>query len=175
MQKFPIAAIVHTENGLADELLADFAFTLHKNGWRVRGLVQQSQSGLDKKATVLVDLDKGTCFPLFQNLGTGAGSCSIDQSSMAAASIVLRNALDEKPDLVIVNRFGAMEAEGKGFADEMLALMSEEIPLLTVVRESWSFDWRCFIGGAGTQLEPSLNALEAWFSGVQANRAIKQI
>lgn len=165
-----IAAIIHAEQGAADGLLADFAFALRENGWRVRGLVQQFKGGTGKAAAVLVDLDEGACFPLFQNLGSGAASCSIDQTSMAAASVVLRRAFEEKPDLVIVNRFGALEATGDGFADEMLALMSEGIPLLTVVAEAWSFDWQCFTGGANVRLEPSRNALETWFAGLQTNR-----
>ena len=163
----PIAAIVHLEHGVADGVLADFAFALRQAGRRVRGVVQQSTGGTGKEATMLVDLDHGTRFPLFQRLGAGAGSCSIDQHGVAAASVVLRGALDAAPDLVVVNRFGALEAAGEGFADEMLALMSEGIPLLTVVAEAYRFDWQHFTGGAGVELDPSREALDAWFAGLQ--------
>ncbi|MCF8469526.1 MAG: DUF2478 domain-containing protein [Parvibaculum sp.] len=171
VKAFPIAAIIHAEHGVTDGILAEFAFTLRASGRRVQGLVQQFMGGTGKEATVLVDLDRGTCFPLFQKLGAGAGACSIDQGGVAAASVVLRRALNDKPDLVAVNRFGALEAGGGGFADEMLALMSEGIPLLTIVAESYRLDWRHFTGGAGVELEPNLNALEAWFAGLQANGA----
>ena len=65
----PIAAIVHLEHGVADGVLADFAFALRQAGRRVRGVVQQSTGGTGKEATMLVDLDHGTRFPLFQRLG----------------------------------------------------------------------------------------------------------
>ncbi len=48
----------------------------------------------------------------------------------------------------------------------MLALMSENRPLLTVVNDDYLRDWRWFTGGAAAELPPSLPALEAWFAGV---------
>lgn len=170
-QRFPFAALVHADHGTADALLADFAFALRAAGWRVSGLVQQFRGGTDKNASVLVDLDEGTCFRLFQDLGPGAGSCSIDLGSLAAAGTVLRAAPGRRPDLVVVNRFGALEATGKGFADEMLAVMSEGIPLLTVVSDAYRFDWRHFTGGLGAELGASVEALGRWFAGTAAREA----
>lgn len=165
-----IAAIVHAGHGIADGLLADFAADLQRGGWRVRGLVQQFRGSREKSATMLVDLGDGQCFPLFQNLGAGSASCSLDQTSVAAASIALRRAIGDQANLAVANRFGALEAGGGGLAAEMLAVMSEEIPLLTVVSELFLDDWRCFTGGIGTELAPQRDALEAWFAGIQHNR-----
>lgn len=165
----PAAAIVHAYHASVDGLLADFAFGLKKRGWRVRGVVQQSH-GEGKAHTVLVDLDDGFAFPLFQKLGAGSASCSVDPGGVAAASIVLRRALHEGADLAIVNRFGALEANGGGFAAEMLALMSEGRPLLTVVADAYLRDWRWFTGGCGSELPASLPALEDWFAGIVGGR-----
>ncbi|CAG4884328.1 protein of unknown function [Georgfuchsia toluolica] len=159
-----IAAIVHAEHGTADGLLADFVFGLRASGRRVCGLIQQYKDDTDKESAMLVDLDGGECFPLFQNLGTGSTSCGLDEISIAAASAVLRRALSEKPDLVVANRFGELEATGGGFAAEMLALMAEGVPLITVVVEKYLNDWRRFTGGAAKELRPQREALEAWFS-----------
>lgn len=163
-EALPIAAIVHVERGVADGLLAEFAFAQRQAGRRVRGIVQQCIGGTGKEATVLTDLDAGTRFRLFQRLGSGAASCSVDPQGVAAASSVLRRALGERPELVVVNRFGALEAAGRGFADEMLALMSEGIPLLTVVADTYRLEWQRFTGGAGSELEPDRQALDAWFA-----------
>lgn len=159
-----VAAIVHAEHGAADGLLADFAFGLRASGWRVHGLIQQNNDSPGRESAMLVDLDGGECFPLFQNLGAGSTSCGLDEISVAAASAVLRRALSEKSDLVIVNRFGELEANGGGFAAEMLALMAEGVPLITVVGERYLNDWRHFTGGAAKELWPQREALEAWFS-----------
>ncbi|MCV2219055.1 DUF2478 domain-containing protein [Thauera sp. Sel9] len=162
----PAAAIVHTHHDSVDELLAEFAYGLRERGWKVGGIVQQQSGGTGKEHTLLVDLDSGATFPLFQRLGGGSTSCSLDSGGIAAASGALRRALQEGADLIIANRFGALEAAGGGFAAEMLALMSENRPLLTVVADSYLLDWRWFTGGCGTELPASLPALEAWFAGV---------
>ncbi|MBN9421229.1 MAG: molybdenum ABC transporter ATP-binding protein [Candidatus Accumulibacter sp. 66-26] len=166
---FPIAAIVHAERGIVDALLADFAFELRQEGRRVRGLVQQVR-GAGKAGTVLVDLADGVSYPLFQDLGPASAACAIDAGGIADASAALRRALFEGAalvDLVVVNRFGALEANGGGFADEMLALMAEGVPLLTVVADDYLLDWRSFTGRAGVELAPALDALRNWFAGVR--------
>lgn len=159
----PMAAIVHADRGIADALLADFAFGLKRAGWRVGGLVQQ---GGGKSDTVLVDLEEGACYPLFQNLGAASTSCAIDTEGVAAASVVLRHALEMRVDLAIANRFGALEAKGGGFAAEMLALMAGGVPFVTVVADDWLLDWRHFTGRAGAELRPDLVALDAWFAAL---------
>lgn len=163
----PIAAIVHGERGSVDALLADFAFSLARSGVRVRGLVQQSQGG-SKAGTQLVDLLTGDRYPLFQNLGSASTACSIDPGSIATASTVLRQALTAQPDLVVVNRFGGLEANGGGFAAEMLALMADGVPLVTVVADEYQLDWRFFTGRAGVELPPREEALRAWFAALPA-------
>jgi nucleoside-triphosphatase THEP1 len=170
MSRVPVAAIVCAERHVGDALLADLAFALRRQGWKVSGLVQQYRGTHPKESARLVDLDSGACFPLFQNLGPGSESCCIDTNSLAAASAVLRRALHDGADLVIANRFGGLEAAGEGFAAEMLALMSEGIPLVAVVGNAWLGAWRHFTGGAGTELLPEMGCLEAWFAGVAGQR-----
>ena len=165
-----VAAIVHSEHGTADGLLADFAFGLRERGWRVHGLVQQEKDGRGKAATMLVDLDSGQCFALFQRLGPGSGSCSLDSTSVTASSVVLRRALEQRPDLAVANRFGALEASGAGLATEMLALAAAGIPLLTVVSDEYLPRWRSVIGHCGAELPPEMQALQNWFARVSQPR-----
>jgi hypothetical protein len=162
---FPIAAVVSSEPDVADDLLAEFASRLGRQGWCVRGLVQHSRRGSGKrKQMMLMDLsDPSRCFPISQDLGTGSSACSLDPAGVAAAGVVLRNALGQKADLAIANRFGILEASGRGLLDELLALMSERTPLLLVVAERYLQAWRDFTGGQGVELPPRIEALEAWF------------
>ena len=164
----PVAAIVYSKHGEADNLLAEFAFGLRRDGWRVQGLVQQEKGEHRKAATMLIDLESEKCYPLFQNLGSGSDSCSLDHTSVAAASIALREALLQRPDLAVANRFGALEANGKGLVTEILALISNGIPLMTVVSSEYLMDWRSFIGYAGVELPPKMEALQNWFASIQS-------
>jgi hypothetical protein len=162
----PIAAIVDDDHSAVDDLLAGFARRLQREGRRVRGLVQHSRPGNGEEETVLLDLESGACFPLFQDLGPGSVSCRVDPGGVAAASVVLRRALEERAELVIANRFGALEAAGGGLAGDMLAVMSARIPLLTVVTNLYLADWRRFSGNLAVDLPARLDVLEAWFSGL---------
>lgn len=167
-----VAAIVNKAHGAADSVLAEFARHLSERGWRVRGVVQDNTVN-DHRGTrqmALVDLHDGTRFVISQDLGPGSVSCSVDPAGIAAASIVLRRSLAEGADLVIANRFGEREAGGSGFATEMLALMSADIPLLTVVGERYLEDWRRFTGNTAKELAPQREALETWFADLIRHR-----
>lgn len=167
--RIPAAAIVHVAGAPADALLAAFAFGLRRAGWRVRGIVQQRE-GVDKWQTMLVDVETGQRYPLFQRLGSGSRACSLDAGGVIAASVVLREALAQDSDLTVANRFGALEAEGGGLAPEMLALMSEQRPLLTIVAPDKLPAWRRFTGGCGVELAPRREALDDWFAQVAPTR-----
>lgn len=160
-----IAAIVHADRRAADALVGAFASDLIRAGRDVHGLVQLHATD-DKSGTVLVDLKSGAHHPLFQQLGAGSASCSIDTGSLAEASQALRRALAERADLAIANRFGALEAGGAGLAAEMLALMAEGIPFLTIVADEHLAAWRHFTGGVAIELPAARAALDDWFAAL---------
>lgn len=144
------AAIVDDGAGDAAMLLASIAQEQRQRGRRVRGLVMtRPNPELGCAADmVLVDLETRDEYRVSQPLGAGSTSCRADPDGFARASRVLRLAVDESPDLVVSNRFGALEAGGGGFRAELLALMSQGVPLLTLVAERHRPAWDAFTGGA---------------------------
>ena len=77
--------------------------------------------------------------------GSQAASCRADPQGLRAGERGVPRQCWRAPDLVVCNRFGALEAEAAGFAAELLALLSKQgIPVLTVV---------------GTRYAPGLAAL----------------
>ncbi len=165
----PIAAMVAGDGDLVDEMLDAFASRLLAEGVRVRGLVQRYHGEGCACAMELVDLGSGESWRISQDLGAGSTSCRVDPSGVAAASVVLRRALDERPELVVVNRFGGLEKNGQGLADEMLAVMAEGIPFLTVVGRKNLDAWHAFCGGASEILPADATALQGWFARVRAS------
>ncbi|MCC6170458.1 MAG: DUF2478 domain-containing protein [Gammaproteobacteria bacterium] len=167
-QVLPIAAVVYAGHGAVDGVVAEFARGLQRRGRQVRGLLQNdSPAGAGSMCgTVLVDLHSSERYRISQDLGSGSVSCRVDPGGLAIASIVLRRALAEDTDLVVVNRFGVLEATGGGFAAEMLALMEAERPLLAAVAEKHREHWLHFTGGAGVELPVEIQALESWFAGL---------
>ncbi|MBO3278202.1 DUF2478 domain-containing protein [Pseudomonas schmalbachii] len=163
MTSFPFAAVLHAGRGEGNELLWQFCKRLQLAGWRVRGLLTTRGKDPDGRLPMLIrDVHDGHSYAISQPLGPGSLACSLDPGGLAQASAVLRRSLAESPDLVLVNRFGAMEASGRGFAQEMLALMSEGIPLLTLVSPQYQADWQRFTGTPDAILPFEESALLDW-------------
>ncbi|MGY6270012.1 DUF2478 domain-containing protein [Achromobacter denitrificans] len=165
----PVAALVYRESSCAaDALLADFARDMLARGRRLHGLVQQETTPPEgeRPQRQLADLRTGRLYRLPQDLGPSSQACGQDPGALASASHVLREALQERAELVIVDRYGALEASGGGFAQAMLALMREGIPLLTVVPETLWSSWYRFTGRMSEELPVAREPLQAWFERV---------
>ena len=134
----------------------------------MRGLVPGPQSNPNDCATrTVLDLDEGTVYPIGQSLGKESKACCLDPGALLKAGIVLRRAIDSHADLVIVNRFDILEADGGGFSAEMLELMSRGTPVLTVVSQPYLDAWREFTGGMATELPPDADMVLQWFNSMK--------
>lgn len=160
-----IAALVHESAEYADEFLYAFIQDLQAQDKNILGVIQAhpevsyaygSQMGI-------VDLSTGAYLSIAQDLGKHNTSCCLDAEAVSNASTILQAARMQNPDLLIVNRFGKLEAEGEGFADEMLEIMSEGTPMLTVVAERFLPQWREFTGGLAAEIAPDAAALHHWY------------
>lgn len=159
------AAIRAGDDSDIDGLLAALAGRMRAAGRRVRGLLMDFPQGREACGEmVLVDIHSGERFGVSQPLGSLSAGCRADLQGFARASGVLRRALEENAELVIVNRFGSLESEGGGFASELLELMAAGIPLLTAVRAPYVDAWTRFTGGAAL-IDANLGAIEEWLGG----------
>lgn len=157
------AAVLYEGHGSCDALMQAVVEHLKQSPLTVRGL--QTWRGKDPEGRLpmlIQDIHTGEVYPISQALGSGSQSCSLNPGALANASAVLRAALADKPDLVIVNRFGNMEAKGQGFAAEMLAIMAEDIPVLTVTSHQYQQQWLAFTGEQGGLLPQSIDTILQW-------------
>lgn len=166
---FPIAAVVPNATTDSDETVAGFAIAQINRGWRISGLVQEIYQTQRSKQIRLVALDDGRIYPISQFLGTHSISCRLDPGGIAEASAAMRRIALRGADLAICNRFSTLEANGHGFAAEMLELMSQQIPVLTIVPPRHLAAWRRFTGHQAVELPPERRALEAWFAGLSSH------
>jgi len=167
-EALPVAAILESGDGGIDERFADFVARQRGGGVAIEGVVMTFPDGRSQcGAMLLVDVRSGESFTISQDLGAASRSCRVDPAGVAAASRVLREARERGAELVVVNRFGGLEAGGEGFAQELLALMSEGMPVLTIVAERHLPAWREFSGGAPV-LPDDPSAWSAWLSRVLA-------
>jgi uncharacterized protein (DUF4213/DUF364 family)/nucleoside-triphosphatase THEP1 len=158
-------AVIHGPGTDTDQLLDRFVTELQRRGFRIAGLVQRNHGPGDECAELmeLVDISTGRAFDISQKLGRESQSCRVDPRGVADASQVVRRALDEHPDLLVINKFGGLEAHGQGLAAEMLDGMADGIPVLTSVGSRYLNEWQAFTGGYAELLAPADEALWRWW------------
>jgi hypothetical protein len=70
--------------------------------------------------------------------------------------------------LVIVNRFGRQEREGKGLSYLVERALSADIPVVIAVPSHRFADWIRFADGMSVKLRCNREALDAWWNAVSA-------
>jgi len=166
-----IAAIVYGPQEDCDGMLADLAHDWLKDGVKVVGLVQINgrEASCETMEMELEAVESGRRFNICQDLGSGsANACRLDPSGLAAAAGALRAALAQDVDVVIVNKFGRMEAEGGGLNAEIAEAVAAGLPLVIGVPARFAGAWDAFAGGLDTRIACDPLALEAWRRGLRA-------
>ena len=120
-----IACVMAGGRGDMDLLLHGFAMRAAARGLRLCGTVQvNSDCGAGRPCDMDVQvLPDGPVIRISQNLGRGARGCRLDPEALERAVAAAEARLSEGVDLVIVNKFGKHEAEGRGFR----ALIAEAV------------------------------------------------
>jgi nucleoside-triphosphatase THEP1 len=92
--------------------------------------------------------------------------CGLDVSALAGTTGIIRNAIDERLDLVVVEKFGELEQNGKGLIDEILQTIAEGIPLLIAVPEAALPAWQERSGELGSVLAFNQEAFQQWWQSL---------
>jgi hypothetical protein len=164
-----MATIVFDRNEAPDQPLADFIEAKRSRAVRIGGLVQEDGDALRAPRDVAVrDIATGESLPIMQELGADATGCSVDPSAIAAAAQMLARAIAARPQLLVVNRFGRLEAEGRGMRVEIAQALIDEIPLIVCVPRRYLDAWNAFADGLDAQIPPLRAAIEAWWDVVGA-------
>lgn len=163
--------VVHGRTDDAEDLLAAFVERLRDATLTVGGLYQVTEPRPEGgKVMVVVDIASGRRIRISQDLGQGSDACCLDPSGLAEAAMILRRAIADRVDLLIVNKFAGREAEGQGLAAETFEALSEGIPVLTLVSDRYLDDWRRLAGeDVGEELAPTLDALITWVNNLPAS------
>jgi hypothetical protein len=167
-----LAALVYEQNEDPDQILRDFATDLNGIGYRVVGLVQTGHHCVDAPKLSAMLLHTGEELQLFQDLGTCAAGCRLDVGQLLDAGSQVASAIDQGADLVIVNRFGRQEREGKGLSYLIERALSADIPVVIAVPSHRFADWIEFADGMSVKLHCNRPALDTWWNALSARNGV---
>lgn len=126
------------DRGGSDRLLAEVAEALWAGGVRLGGVVQVNTE-FDPDQPCLMELrvlPDGAAFRISQSLGRHSSGCRLDAAGLEDAVGRVGAALTAMPpQVLIVNKFGKQEAEGRGFRPVIAQALALGVPVLTSVSD----------------------------------------
>ena len=156
-----LAALVYEDNEDPDAVLRGFANDLNARGFRAVGMVQAGQCADSSLSAVLVH--SGETLLLAQDFDPAASGCRLDLGRLQNAGARVAEALGAGADLLIVNRFGKRERDGKGLSHLIRHALDADIPVVIAVSQQRFSDWIKFAGGMTVKLSCDRQALEVWW------------
>jgi hypothetical protein len=167
-----LAAVVYRHDDDPDRLLIDFADDLRRSGRRPVGVIQVGRSCRSENPGLGVVLLPGNeVVRLVPDAEAQAPGCRLDGGRLADLATRLGAMIEDGADLVIINRFGRSEAEGKGLIDLIAQAVDADIPVLIAVPEQRFPDWIRFSNGMNVRLACRREALDQWWRSVAAAAA----
>lgn len=152
--------------GVADSLLDRVAAHLMARGIPLAGAVQRNPEGArDGRCHMdLHVLSADRTVRISQDLGALAKGCRLDPGGLEAAVGLAEAALaaEPTPKLVIVNKFGKQEADGKGFRPLIGRALAEGVPVLVGVNPGNRAGFDAFAEGMAEQVPSTYEGLMAW-------------
>ncbi len=164
--------VMADRRGEVDALLLRLGQGLLAGGWPLSGVVQMNR---ELRAGRACDMDLQVLgydhvVRISQDLGPHARGCRLDTAALERAVGLVDGALERAPALLIINKFGKSEAEGRGFRDVIGRALSNGVPVLTGVASAHLDAFLAFSDGMAEPVAPELVALQDWCMKVCAAR-----
>jgi uncharacterized protein len=169
-EQLPFAAAVYSRATEDRKALATFTVNLRAEGIKVGGLLQEElvDGGGCRMGIDLVDVETGSRFPINRPTKENMDNktCSMNTNVLADSTEALRRAVEDKVDLIVLEKFGEQEQNGGGLNDEILNAISENIPLIIAVPETALELWTERSGGLGASLNHDVESFQSWWQKI---------
>jgi Protein of unknown function (DUF2478) len=164
-----IAAIQGAPNPVIQDALWRFARRWTDRGVAIAGLIEaiEPTAAPSRRAVNLKNLRSGETYPLFQDLGRLASACHLDGSGIVAACVAISGEIERGCDLVVLSKFGQLEALRTGLTDAFAMAVERDIPILTAVSPTYNAAWEAFSSPLGTILPADDVALDDWWRALR--------
>lgn len=169
-----IAYISSAGQGDTDLVLEKFATLLKADGIKTCGVVQvnSDRENCHKCDMDVVVLPDGPVIRISQSLGKDAKGCRLDPAALEGAVSEVEVRLKDHADILIVNKFGKHEANGRGFRDVIATACEREIPVVVGVSKLNVEAFQEFCDGAAVLVQADAAALAVWYEKCRVMQAI---
>ncbi|MFV1464798.1 MULTISPECIES: DUF2478 domain-containing protein [unclassified Phaeobacter] len=161
-----LSYVMTQERGATDKLLSALADRLQADGLRLAGIVQTNTECYDSQ---LCDMDvrvlpAGETIRISQSLGPEARGCRLNPEALERAVGQVTAALgqDPAPQVLLVNKFGKHEADGRGMRPVIGEALARGAVVVSGVNRMNVEAFQSFSDGLAQEAEPDLEALVSW-------------
>lgn len=160
-----LASVTSGKCGATDRLLAAVVERLVDDGVRVVGALRPIAQGggaghCDSDLRLLPD---GPVVRITQDLGAGSTACRMDAGALEeAVGLATARLAAEGADLVVLNKFGLSEAEGRGFRALIAEAFGRGVPVLIGLPDTHRAAFEQFADGMADALPPDETAIFDW-------------
>ncbi len=160
--------LVPDQNMSADTVLVQVAQLLLAQRLRVAGAIQHNY-GAASNGRCHMDLEILTgnrVVRISQDLGPHARGCRLDPGALEEAVGEVIAAIHaggvEGPQILIVNKFGKQEIEGRGFRPAIGAAMAADMPVFVIVPAASLEAFDAFTEGLGEVISGGADEIARW-------------
>lgn len=138
---------------------------------RLAGVVAEDHGLADRacSAGFLRSLGSGARFPIFQDLGIGSKACHLADAGVLAAADAVRQDIATGCDLVLLSKFGKLEANGGGLRYAFGAAIEAGVPVLTSVSASFAAAWESFAAPLFVVVPADADRIDAWWHAIRSH------
>jgi nucleoside-triphosphatase THEP1 len=159
-----LAALVYNEQSYPDEIFKRVVDRCRLQKIRLAGVIQHRPRDPGHRCDMLLeDVASGRKTSIFAGQGRGAKGCQLDEYAMLQMVSEIELALKNGPDLVVLNKFGKVEAEGMGMRDLIAQAVCMGIPVIIGVPVRNLQAWREFAGEFSIELNGS-GGVDEWLT-----------
>lgn len=161
-----ILAIVYKDSGAACRMLSELGHRLRDGGAYVSGLVgyQPTRGGAPRCDMEVEELASGFILQLTDDCSRQQHGCRIDPAALQEAAALISASFVKGPDLLIINKFGQLEAGGGGLIDVISEAVDHGIPVMVGVPERLLRQWRSFTQNLAEEAAPDSPIVTRWLS-----------
>lgn len=170
MSEVLIAALVYADGIYPDRAIAQAIEPLRERDVALAGALQLESTDLPGRHPcdmLLQDLSSGEVTAIAEHRGSEARGCRLDVGLLTdLAEAVAFSLYNEEPRLLVVNKFGKIEADGGGLRGAIAEAVDLGIPVLVGVPARNLDRWRAFVGPLAVELPVEPSVIADWLESL---------